>query len=39
MSDDDEDVVLRPEKVPNRDSATTIGHLSAAQYGQYSAPK
>ena len=30
--------VLRPEKVPNRLSATTIAHRSAAQYGQYSAP-
>jgi len=35
---EDEVVVLRPEKVPNRDRATMIGHLSAAQNGQYSAP-
>src|SRR5450759_1581449 len=29
---------LRPEKVPNLLSATTMAHRSAAQYGQYSAP-
>src|ERR1039457_6452651 len=29
---------LRPAKVPNLLSATTMAHRSAAQYGQYSAP-
>src|SRR5215469_9577317 len=31
-------VVASPEKVPNRLSATTRAHRSAAQNGQYSAP-
>ncbi len=26
-------------KVPKRDSAATMAHRSAAQYGQYSAPR
>src|ERR1700750_3292881 len=34
VSVDDDDVVLRLWKVPKRDSATIIGHRSAAQYGQ-----
>jgi hypothetical protein len=34
----EECVVPRLLKVPNRESATAIGHRSAAQYGQYSAP-
>ncbi len=36
----EEDVVVwRPEKVPNRDSAMIKDQRSAAQYGQYSAPR
>src|SRR5919108_4648749 len=31
-------MVLSPENVPNRLSATIIDQRSAAQYGQYSAP-
>src|ERR1044072_1030873 len=34
----DEVVVPSPDQVPNRDRATTTGHRSAAQKGQYSAP-
>ncbi len=34
----DEVVSPSPENVPNRESAITKGHRSAAQKGQYSAP-